>query len=91
MKPVYVGVLVYNAIYVALACYLLYFRCQEDTLGKIPVGYFTWEYSVLSAMEALLKVTFQIVNWTFAHKYWVVSHTLQQALGNQESSITEST
>ena len=48
-------------------------------------------YTIYSILYLGQKLSFELINWTFAYKYWVVSLTLRQVLSNNELKFRERT
>ena len=88
MRTLYWSIVIYHIFYIATGALDLYFRFDRDTEGRIPIG-FNWPYATYSSLYFAEKVIFELCNWFFAHKYWVVSLTLRQALSDNDLTFSE--
>ena len=81
----YLLILIFNFFYIATSGIVFYYKKSDyDLRGRYDIQY-TF-YTIFYFGE---KVTFELVNWIFAYKYWCVSLTLRQALSDNEMKFSE--
>ena len=89
IKIVYLLILASNLFYLGSETMLLYFRCDKDAEGEMPWESFDKAYMVYALMFTIQKITYVLVSWVFAHRYWVISLTLLQALSGNKITFNE--
>jgi len=80
-------VLVFHICYVVTTALELYFLVGRES--EIPTADYNLVYLVFTVLVYIEKITFQMANWTFSFKYWIVSLTLRQALSANEIAFSE--
>ena len=82
-------ILASNFFFLSADAVVLYYRCRKSTDGLLPVDGYNGVYAIFSFLYCLQKITYVLVSWTFAHRYWVISLTLLQALSGNEITFSE--
>ena len=81
----YLLILIFNFFYIATSGIVFYYKKSDYNLS----GSYDVQYTFYTIFYFGEKVTFELVNWIFAYKYWCVSLTLRQALSNNEMKFSE--
>ena len=82
-------ILASNFFFLCADSVLLYYRCNKNADGQLPDHGYNGMYAIFSGLYCLQKITYVLVSWTFAHRYWVISLTLLQALSGNEITFDE--
>ena len=87
-KAIYQLIVLFNTVFIITASIVFHYRNDEGNDGKFPEG-FNVPYTVFSFFYMLVKILFELINWTFAYRYWIVSLTLKQALSQNQERFDE--